>query len=140
MMMVLLLFIFLHGEISINYLDLSLTAEEININHFSADVKENLIQIADWLITHNEDDFMNVKSVRIKFTPDKALFSMVSFQSQVYARFRASTVQKTLHGLRDHLRSSSIGATGHQGVSPTVPSGTSTLVSKSLSFPISSLP
>ena len=35
-------------------------AEEININHFSPDVKDNLIQIADWLIVHNEDDFMTV--------------------------------------------------------------------------------
>nr|CAH0105357.1 unnamed protein product [Daphnia galeata] len=83
--------------------------EEININHFSADVKDNLMQIADWLVTHNEDDFMNV-----------------------YARFRANTVQKTLLGLRDHLRSSSTGAMGYQGVSPVAPmSGTSTLMAKS---------
>lgn len=79
--------------------------EELNINHFPQNVKDNLIQIADWLITHNEDDFMNV-----------------------YARFRANTIQKTLHGLRDHLRSSSTGATGIQGASPTVTmSGSSTL-------------
>ena len=49
---------------------------------------------------------------------------------KVYARFRANTIQKTLHGLRDHLRSSSTGATGIQGASPTVAmSGSSTLVS-----------
>lgn len=35
-------------------------AEEINIYHFSPDVKDSLVQIADWLIAHNEDDFMNV--------------------------------------------------------------------------------
>lgn len=39
---------------------LNLIVEEINISHFSSDVKDNLIQIADWLIAHNEDDFMNV--------------------------------------------------------------------------------
>ncbi len=35
-------------------------SEELKINHFLPEVKENLVQIADWLIAHNEEDFMNV--------------------------------------------------------------------------------
>lgn len=86
------------------------------------------MQIADWLVTHNEDDFMNVN-----YNHQSKIHTINQpchlFILQVYARFRANSVQKTLLGLRDHLRNSSTGATSHQGVSPVAPmSGTATLL------------
>lgn len=54
--------IFLDSYLFMTFLLQFSISEEININHFSPVVKDNLIQIADWLISHNEDDFMNVCS------------------------------------------------------------------------------
>jgi len=53
------------------------------------------------------------------------MFSQLSFHHlvkffQVYARFRANSVQKTLQALRDHLRNSNV--TGFQANSPVAPS------------------
>jgi len=76
---------------------ISVNDEIVNIYNFPPNVSEDLMKISDWLITHNEDDFMNV-----------------------YARFRANAVQKSLQGLRDHLRSSN--AMGFQANSPIAPS------------------
>jgi len=71
----------------------SVNDEIVNIYTFPPNVTEDLIKISDWLITHDQDDFMNV-----------------------YARFRANAVQKTLQALRDHLRNSN--AMGFQANSP----------------------
>lgn len=89
----------------------------VNIYSFPPNVTEDLIKISDWLITHNEDDFMNVR-----ITLEAFLVSISSTGTcfQVYARFRANAVQKTLQALRDHLRNSN--AIGLQANSPVGPS------------------
>ena len=41
--------------------------EIVNIYTFPPNVTEDLIKISDWLITHDQDDFMNVLILSEKF-------------------------------------------------------------------------
>lgn len=43
-----------------HYHSFSQFVEEWGMNHFPQEVKASLVQIADWFISHNEDDYMNV--------------------------------------------------------------------------------
>ena len=38
----------------------SLSLEDLHMHQFPPEVASNLIKMADWLIIHNEDDYMNV--------------------------------------------------------------------------------
>ena len=67
------------GKLEVNASFFFLISEEININHFSTDVKDNLMQIADWLVTHNEDDFMNVLTFNHIHTINEFCLSIIHF-------------------------------------------------------------
>jgi exocyst complex protein 7 len=58
-----------------------------SLNHFPEAVSSELICIADWLIMHNRDEYMNV-----------------------YARVRATILLKSLQQLKEQQRSSSGGS------------------------------
>ncbi|PSN44801.1 Exocyst complex component 7 [Blattella germanica] len=58
-----------------------------SLNHFPESVSGELIRIADWLIMHNRDEYMNV-----------------------YARVRATVLLKSLQQLKEQQRSSSGGS------------------------------
>jgi exocyst complex protein 7 len=58
-----------------------------SLNHFPEAVSSELICIADWLIMHNRDEYMNV-----------------------YARVRATVLLKSLQQLKEQQRSSSGGS------------------------------
>ncbi|KAJ9587571.1 hypothetical protein L9F63_019002 [Diploptera punctata] len=58
-----------------------------SLNHFPEAVSSELIRIADWLIMHNRDEYMNV-----------------------YARVRATVLLKSLQQLKEQQRSSSGGS------------------------------
>jgi hypothetical protein len=66
-----------------------MAAEETTapLNHFPEAVSSELIRIADWLIMHNRDEYMNV-----------------------YARVRATILLKSLQQLKEQQRSSSGGS------------------------------
>ncbi|KAL0278361.1 UNVERIFIED_CONTAM: hypothetical protein PYX00_000199 [Menopon gallinae] len=58
-----------------------------SLHHFPQSVSDELIRIADWLITHNRDEYMNV-----------------------YAKVRETVLESSMKQLRDHQKNSSGGS------------------------------
>lgn len=69
------------------FLDTPVDETPASLNHFPEAVSSELICIADWLIMHNRDEYMNV-----------------------YARVRATMLLKSLQQLKEQQRSSSGGS------------------------------
>jgi len=76
------------------FVDTPVDETPASLNHFPEAVSSELICIADWLIMHNRDEYMNV-----------------------YARVRATMLLKSLQQLKEQQRSSSGGSI--QGVPAT---------------------
>lgn len=76
------------------FIDTPVDETPASLNHFPEAVSNELICIADWLIMHNRDEYMNV-----------------------YARVRATMLLKSLQQLKEQQRSSSGGSI--QGVPAT---------------------
>lgn len=58
-----------------------------SLHHFPQNVSEELIRIADWLITHNRDEYMNV-----------------------YAKVRETVLENSMKQLRDQQKNASGGS------------------------------
>jgi len=69
------------------FIDTPVDETPASLNHFPETVSSELICIADWLIIHNRDEYMNV-----------------------YARVRATMLLKSLQQLKEQQRSSSGGS------------------------------
>jgi exocyst complex protein 7 len=69
------------------FIDTPVDETPASLNHFPEAVSNELICIADWLIMHNRDEYMNV-----------------------YARVRATMLLKSLQQLKEQQRSSSGGS------------------------------
>lgn len=69
------------------FIDTPVDETPASLNHFPEAVSSELICIADWLIMHNRDEYMNV-----------------------YARVRATMLLKSLQQLKEQQRSSSGGS------------------------------
>ena len=66
-----------------------------SMTQFPEDVQTNLIQIAEWLVSNDREEYMNI-----------------------YANIRAHMMKKSLETMRDHQKTASLGSQG-RGVSPT---------------------